>query len=178
LTEKKTSILANTLSIKMSNNSSNKKYCDAFDSLSVKYAKSTGRHERMKPLPGRTKIYGAIIESEYKRYALIQGRKTGKWSFPKGHVNRYETPFECVKREVSEEIGLDELPDICSGVSLHVGYYYHFILPVEFPLDPRDIDEVMNSGWFTLEEMSHMSLNVDASTFLRNMNNELRIINT
>jgi 8-oxo-dGTP pyrophosphatase MutT (NUDIX family) len=143
---------------------------DAFDSLTARYLNrvSPGRPEASKPLPGRTQIYGAIIQAtETGRFALIQGRQTGKWSFPKGHVNRYETPFECVCREVAEEIGKDSLPSPLYAVPLRIGYYYYFNVSQEFELAPRDTLEVMNMGWFTLDEMRSMRLNVDASTYLR-----------
>ena len=143
---------------------------DAFESLSVRYNQQ-GR-ERLekpeKPLPGRAKIYGAILYCiSTKRYALVQGRQTGKWSFPKGHVNRYETPFECVSREVEEEIGLSALPIPGRGVPLGVGYYYTFDIQNEVPLVPNDVDEVMQTGWYTLEDMATMRLNIDASIFTR-----------
>ncbi len=54
----------------------------------------------------KSKVYGAIIRykdpiQEETYYALIQGRYTGKWSFPKGHSNKGEEPYDCVKREGS-----------------------------------------------------------------------------
>lgn len=147
---------------------------DAFDSLSVRYtqglrsSRSNSTSRREKPLPGRSIIYGAILYcSRTKRYAMVQGRETGKWSFPKGHVNRYETPFECVIREVREETGIDSLPIPQEGVPLGVGYYYSFIVPDEIPLTPEDTREVQTAGWFSLEEMKEMRLNIDASTFVR-----------
>lgn len=147
---------------------------DAFDSLSVRYTQgfkaprfsTSVQHER--PLPGRSIIYGGILYcSRTHRYALVQGRKTGKWSFPKGHVNRYETPFECVIREVREETGITSLPIPEEGVPLGVGYYYTFIVPEEITLAPEDTEEVQASGWFTLTDMKEMRLNIDASLYLR-----------
>lgn len=115
------------------------------------------------PKPGNAKVYGAIIRSPNNKYALVQGRHTEKWSYPKGHPNRFETPFECVGREVAEEIGIDSLPVPKKGIPLRVGYYYLFDVDEEFPLKPRDTEEVMNAGWFTVDEMLRMRLNVDAS---------------
>jgi 8-oxo-dGTP pyrophosphatase MutT (NUDIX family) len=126
---------------------------------SVSTVTSINRH----PKPGKAKVYGAIIRSPSNRYVLVQGRQTEKWSYPKGHPNRFETPFECVGREVAEEIGIDSLPVPKRGIPLRVGYYYLFDVEEEFPLKPRDTAEVMNAGWFTVEEMLRMRLNVDAS---------------
>lgn len=151
---------------------------DAFDSLSVRYSQnyrlpyshttSQAATQRERPLPGRSATYGGILHcSRTNKYAMVQGRKTGKWSFPKGHVNRYETPFECVIREVREETGITTLPNPQEGVPLGVGYYYTFTVPDEIPLMPEDVEEVQSSGWFTLNEMKEMRLNIDASTFVR-----------
>jgi 8-oxo-dGTP pyrophosphatase MutT (NUDIX family) len=104
------------------------KTSDAFMSLSARYTKS----HRQRPLPGRAEIYGAIIYCpQTRRYALVQGKQTGKWSFPKGHVNRFETPLECVVREVHEETGVEHLPPPLQGLSLDVGYYYCFEVTAE-----------------------------------------------
>ena len=52
------------------------------------------------------------------KYAMVQGRHTGKWSFPKGHSNEGEKPVECMLREVAEETGIDELPELAATVKL------------------------------------------------------------
>jgi 8-oxo-dGTP pyrophosphatase MutT (NUDIX family) len=76
-----------------------------------------------------------------------------------------ESPFECVTREVGEEIGCDELPTPLRGMPLRVGYYYMFEVSDEFVLAPRDTNEVGEAGWFTLEQMRQMNMNIDASYF-------------
>ena len=120
-----------------------------------------------KPTPENATIYGAIIRAvNCNRYALIQGRRSGKWSFPKGHAEAAETPFDCVVREVAEEIGFDQLPTPLQGIPLHVGYYYRFDVAGPFILQPRDLDEVMAAGWFTVEEMRALRVNVDVSWWL------------
>jgi 8-oxo-dGTP pyrophosphatase MutT (NUDIX family) len=138
---------------------------DAFQSLMYRYTpvKSSS------PAPGRSDIYGAIISSNGK-YALVQGRQTGKWSFPKGHVNRFETPFECVSREISEEIGMETLPRPICGLPLRIGYYYIFEIQNTFDMKPRDTSEIMNTGWYSLDEMKDLVLNIDAFTFLQRCN--------
>jgi hypothetical protein len=40
-----------------------------------------------------------------------------------------------------------------------------FEVPTEFELVPRDVNEVGEAGWFTLEQMKQMNLNIDASYF-------------
>lgn len=122
---------------------------------------------KRQPRPGYAEVYGAIIHCRStKTFCFVQGRRTGKWSFPKGHLKEAsESPFECVTREVGEEIGCDELPTPIKGMPLRVGYYYMFEVPTEFELAPRDTNEVGEAGWFTLEQMKQMNMNIDASFF-------------
>jgi hypothetical protein len=119
-----------------------------------------------------TKTFGAILcfkSPNGIKYALVQGRYTGKWSFPKGHSNEGEQPLECALREVAEETGLDTLPHPIEYKSLGYGKYYVFILKDQPPLIPRDTKEIMDTKWVTLEEMETMPLNADVSMFRKNM---------
>ena len=130
-----------------------------------------------RPMPGETEIYGAIIKSTVSnKYCLVQGSSTGKWSLPKGHRNiipgdppTVEDPFACVVREVGEEIGIDKLPMPLREYPLRVGYYYVFEVPFELALKPRDTNEVSAAGWFTLQDMETMNLNIDASLLRRQL---------
>lgn len=103
------------------------------------------------------------------KYALVQGRYTGKWSFPKGHSNEGEQPLECTLREVAEETGIDSLPHPIEYKSLGYGKYYVFILTEQPQLVPRDTKEIMDTKWVTLEEMEHMPLNADVSMFRKKL---------
>jgi 8-oxo-dGTP pyrophosphatase MutT (NUDIX family) len=119
----------------------------------------------------RAKIYGGIIcayDDGKKEYALVQGRHTGKWSFPKGHSNEGETPMECTKREIWEETGIDNLPDPIEYLKVGYGYYYLFVVPMKFHLYPHDTNEIMKTAWVSMEEMAAMSLNADVNQYIRN----------
>ena len=117
--------------------------------------------------------YGAILciknKSGDEEYALVQGRYTGKWSFPKGHLNEGEEPFECTLREVAEETGIDTLPDPIEYVKIGYGNYFVFYLNEKMKLVPRDTNEIMNTKWVTLEEMERMILNADASLYRKKL---------
>ena len=129
-----------------------------------------------RPQPGKVEVYGAIIHSRSTdKYCLVEGKSSGKWSFPKGHVKTGESPFECVGREIGEEIGIDNLPMPQKGLPLRVGYYYVFEIPNEWELVPRDLNEIGSAGWYSLAEMESMNLNIDASTF-RSMNSRSNAI--
>jgi len=64
------------------------------------------------------KVTAAVIEKNGK--ILIAKRKRsqklgGKWEFPGGKLEPGETPEECLKRELREELGIDAIigPYIC-----------------------------------------------------------------
>ena len=126
-----------------------------------------------RPQLGKTEVYGAIIRcTTTNRYCLVEGIRTGKWSFPKGHRNTISTdplimedPFACVIREVGEEIGVDNLPMPIRECPIRVGYYYLFEVNYELELQPRDRDEIGTAGWFTIEEMKTLNLNIDANVY-------------
>jgi 8-oxo-dGTP pyrophosphatase MutT (NUDIX family) len=101
------------------------------------------------------------------KYALVQGRYTGKWSFPKGHSNKGEEPYDCVRREVYEETGINNLPDSSESLRVGFGHYYIFDVEYEYSLKPTDTNEIMNTRWVTEDELKQMALNVDASYYKR-----------
>ena len=117
------------------------------------------------------KTYGAIIlaptEDGQIKYALVQGRYTGKWSFPKGHANEGEAPLACTLRELAEETGLETLPEPIEYIQVGYGNYHVFHLDHQPFLTPRDTNEIMDTKWVTLDEMRVLPLNADASMFTR-----------
>jgi 8-oxo-dGTP pyrophosphatase MutT (NUDIX family) len=122
----------------------------------------------------KSKVYGAIMRYTDKNtkevyYALIQGRYTGKWSFPKGHSNKGEEPYDCVKREVFEETGIKGLPNPTSDQRIGFGHYYIFDVETKYDLQPQDKKEVMNHRWVTQKELDELQLNVDASYFKKSL---------
>lgn len=132
-----------------------------------------------KPLP-RARIYGAIIccrTANRTSYIMVQGRYTGKWSFPKGHLNKYELPYNCALRELEEETGIRIRREPVKSGRVGYGMYYLFEVSEELPLHPRDSNEIMNTRWVTLEEMNDLSLNSDASAFKRLMDANEEIMN-
>ncbi len=118
----------------------------------------------------RARVYGGIlrtihIDPAQVRYLLVQGRYSGKWSFPKGHSYEGEDPLTCAKREIAEETGHDTLPEPVEYIRIGYGNYYVFLCPSMFVPVPRDTGEIMAAEWFTVAEMALLTLNVDVSRF-------------
>ena len=141
----------------------------AFKSLLFKRSYKNEFVRKRVEKPVRAPTYGGILcvetASGKKKYALVQGRYTGKWSFPKGHSNEGEEPLVCTLREIAEETGIDELPAPKEYVEVGYGKYYIFKLAEQVALIPRDKNEIMDTKWSTLEEMETLQLNADASLY-------------
>ena len=120
-------------------------------------------------------VYGIICMSQNKKYLLVKGRKSNKWSFPKGHRNKGELAMECALRELHEETGVSlESPlkypksFIFSRNKEGSGPEY-FYMEVESEIETQinDVNEVLEAGWFSLEEISHLNGNIDVTRFLK-----------
>lgn len=112
-------------------------------------------------------VYGCILVSPNKRYLLVQGRKSGKWSFPKGHPNDNEMPLECAKRELLEETGLRAPFMYSYSYQLATGVYFLYKTCEENICETLDPDEIQGIIWASLSEMKKMNVNIDVNTFLR-----------
>lgn len=121
-----------------------------------------------KVLP-RPRIYGAIVycsKPNRTSFILVQGRYTQKWSFPKGHMNKDEMPYNCALRELREETGL-QLSEPIGGKRVGYGMYYTFQVEEELQLNPADKNEIINTKWVTLDEMVTLNVNSDVNAFIK-----------
>lgn len=104
-------------------------------------------------------VTAAIIEKEGK--ILIARRKkgwrfAGKWEFPGGKIEPCETPEECLKRELREELGIEaEIGEFfCSSLyayphaTVELLVYRAFHLSGEFEL--HDHEEIR---WVTRQQL-------------------------
>ena len=112
-------------------------------------------------------VYGCILVSPHKRYLLVQGRSSGKWSFPKGHPMDDEEPLECAKRELFEETGLIAPFMYTHSYQLTTGIYFMYKTRTEDICETLDTDEILSTQWVTIPEMKKMNVNIDVNTFLR-----------
>lgn len=113
----------------------------------------------------RRRCFGGILRHN-NQFLVIKGRKTGIWSFPKGHCMRGETPLECARREIQEETGLHLQQTPTRAQRLKGCYYYVFDLPCILPTKPEDEEEVEETRWVTREEMSYLIGNAGIKDFL------------
>jgi 8-oxo-dGTP pyrophosphatase MutT (NUDIX family) len=121
-----------------------------------------------KMLADLKQVYGSIFISRSNKVLLVRGRKSDKWSFPKGHPIEGETPFQCAKRETMEEVGL-ELPLFFEKlIPLRTGSYY-IVRSREVTCTTQDPKEVEEIGWFSSRQIraNSMNVNVDVNAFLR-----------
>ena len=129
------------------------------------------QHQQQQQQQTKAKVYGAILvgknpQTNEPLYALVQGRYTRKWSFPKGHSDETETPLECAMRELIEETGINDLPSPNKYIKLIYGYYYVFNVSTNLrPLTPRDKREITDAKWVTLKEIDEMDVNADVCEF-------------
>ena len=120
-------------------------------------------------------ICGVIVISKNSKLLLVQGRRTGKWSLPKGHIEEHETFEECAKRELLEETGIKVDKFVLKNdiAKLRVGLYYFYESDTEDFISPCDDSEVINGGWFSINDIldNKMELNADANYIFRCLKN-------
>lgn len=115
----------------------------------------------------RRRCFGGILRHNSK-YLVIKGRKTGIWSFPKGHSRPGELPLECARREIQEETGLQIQQPPTKAQRLKGGYYFVFDFPTlpSPELHPEDQEEVEETRWVSREEMAYLIGNAGIKDFL------------
>lgn len=122
----------------------------------------------------KTKCYGGILRvkntlGEYE-YAVVQGRKMRKWSFPKGHADEGEEHLETALREIEEETGINHyLGEPVQYIKSASDHYYIFDLQEKIKLIPIDTTEVVDTKWVTLKELESMDVNVGISMYMRRL---------
>ena len=111
-------------------------------------------------------VYGSIFISSANRVLVVRGRRSGKWSFPKGHPEGNETAFEAASRETYEETGLLLPRTFNKIVHLATGTYYVVETSEVKPIT-RDSSEIAEATWISLAQLGKMPVNIDINTFLR-----------
>ena len=113
-------------------------------------------------------VYGTIIVSPGDKILVVKGRKSGKWSFPKGHSYLEETELECAIRETYEETGLQLSEYFQRTLYLSTGNYFLYSYDSEPFCTTKDSKEIQEIKWASIQELRSMNVNIDINTFLRN----------
>jgi len=118
-------------------------------------------------------VYGAILLNEKRETVIVKGRKSGKWSFPKGHGKYQEKPLDACIRELKEETGIDMTsvkPD--DEVRFQSGTYFVFYVEERLILNPKDTEEVEEAVWLAISRIPYLSSNKDLKSFCKSINVE------
>lgn len=138
------------------------------------------RQPQCPPAPRkRRRSFGGILRRQdgpEPRYLVVKARRSGIWSFPKGHAKKEELALEAAKREIWEETGI-ALEQISHPpprfTRLRGGIYYlidltHHLhsLPEEPHYLPQDTEEIEEIRWVTRDEMTYLIGNSGMKDFL------------
>jgi 8-oxo-dGTP pyrophosphatase MutT (NUDIX family) len=113
------------------------------------------------------RVYGTIILSSKGRILIVQGRETGKWSFPKGHKNKNaEAALDCALRETWEETGLSLGKNYLEILQLAAGKYFVYKVDDELILETHDSKEIMDMRWTELNNLENFNNNCDIRSYI------------
>lgn len=112
----------------------------------------------------------------------------GKWTFPKGHIEKHEKPEIAAQREVAEEVGIQDLKVIkllektdywfkLAGETIHKYVYFYLMeAPVEAELKPQ-ISEIKDAQWFTpTDTLNNLGYKKDSEKILKIAFEALKIV--
>lgn len=118
-----------------------------------------------------THVYGAILLNKYRETVIIKGKRSNKWSLPKGHGRSQEKPLDACIRELKEETGINLTgvkPD--DEVRFQSGTYFVFFIPDRIPLIPEDTEEVAEAIWVSFNRIPFLLANKDLKSFCKCIN--------
>ena len=99
-----------------------------------------------------------IYDKDTKTYLLVKGRKSGKWGFPKGHMELGETERETAIRELKEETGISLHPDsLRDRIRYKNNVYFFFESNGLLVTSIEDHREIENLEWFKMDDILSFS---------------------
>jgi 8-oxo-dGTP pyrophosphatase MutT (NUDIX family) len=128
--------------------------------------------------PREHHVYGTILISPEGRILIVKGRKTGIWSFPKGHLEANEQSYHCALRELLEETGIDLLlhqRHELAFCKLYKAHYYIYLVEEEMMMTIQDNREIEEVRWISLDELRCLpQRNVDINDFMERIGKKWR----
>ena len=133
-----------------------------------------------------TKKCGIILyNTNEKKFCLVHGKKSKKWGFPKGHMEKGETEKITALREFYEETGFQLSPLIELNKKYIVKNNIYFQVSIEnlnelIKVEDTipDQNEIEKYEWFFIEDILTMNiknLNFGLKTFILNKKYEENI---
>jgi ADP-ribose pyrophosphatase YjhB (NUDIX family) len=116
-------------------------------------------------------VYGAILLNEQREIVIVKGRKSQKWSLPKGHGKSQEKPVDACIRELGEETGINMAgvkPD--DEIRFQSGTYFVFFVAERLSLEPRDTEEIEEAIWVSISRIPYLTSNKDLKSFSKCIN--------
>ncbi len=81
------------------------------------------------------------------------------WDLPGGHIEPDETPLECIRREMMEELGVDiGTPGLAAIYAFRDRYEYVFTARATFTISDIDLREGQMLRWFTKQQAAETEL--------------------
>lgn len=111
---------------------------------------------------------GLIIKSHQEQwYILLIKDMNGKWTFPKGIVEKNESLLTAAQREIFEETGISDIEMATSLPEVHYTYtrdkavsktvyYFLFQIRSEELLIPQIAEGITHIQWSTFSEAFHL----------------------
>lgn len=128
-------------------------------------------------------IYMHIDNLDCVWFLLVRGKRMGHLSFPKGSKNKSENDKDCALRELREETGIVEDPELLSQyVNINGNTYFTLISKVKFYLDQTKIEdknEVASVEWMSIQNI-HLDAkcNKDVRRWIQRISNFNPTINS
>jgi 8-oxo-dGTP pyrophosphatase MutT (NUDIX family) len=123
-----------------------------------------------------------MIISENKLLLVRDWIGSGKWSLPGGGMHKAEDPKVCAVREVGEEVGVNlttgqlnflETINYRKKRSTSTRHIYSVELKIRPDIKLQKY-EIIEAGWFSLEELGNINLADDVKFILTHHNNLLK----
>lgn len=108
---------------------------------------------------------GVVFGTKNKQVCvLLLKDPKGKWTFPKGLIEKDEDPLSCAKREIAEEVGLSKLTFHARLTPAQYKYrwdkelidktvhYFVFTASTNVPLLPQAAEGIQDVQWFPFDE--------------------------